>query len=242
MREERFSAVWTQDLDAVFADVAAYYDRANNVASLGLWNWFLRVFMATITVQPGQRMLDVCAGTNAVGIALLEREPTLEVHAIDRSLEMQQVGRQRAEERGLRIDGVIGDVHSLPYPDNHFDVVTLQYASRHLRVDRVFSEIYRVLKPGGRFYHCDMLRPGSPFVEKMYFAYLRFCLAFTGFFFRSSPAAPNCKRYFIRTLSMFYTPDELSQVLATVGFKDISVKTIFAGMIGCHGASKPAEA
>jgi SAM-dependent methyltransferase len=58
--------------------------------------------------------------------------------------------------------------HVLPFPDNHFDVVTLQYASRHLRVDRVFGEILRVLKPGGRFHHCDMLRPGNPLMERLY--------------------------------------------------------------------------
>src|SRR5512135_1548299 len=99
LREQRFSTVWTNDLNDVFADVAPYYDRANYIASLGLWGWFLRSFMATVDVKPGQRVLDVCAGTNAIGIALLEREPSLQVHAIDRSAEMQEVGRQRAASR-----------------------------------------------------------------------------------------------------------------------------------------------
>ena len=239
-REERFRAVWNQQLDAVFADVAPYYDRANMVASLGLWHWFLNVFMATIDVQPGNRVLDVCAGTNAVGIALLQREPSLEVHAIDRSLEMQEVGQVRARARGLTIHSAIGDVHQLPFPDRHFDVVTLQYASRHLRVDRVFQEVLRVLKPGGHFHHCDMLRPGNPAVEKAYFVYLRLTLFFTGFWFKSSPAALECKRYFIRTLSMFYSAVELSDVLRMVGFQDVTHRTIFGGMIGCHRAVKPA--
>jgi demethylmenaquinone methyltransferase/2-methoxy-6-polyprenyl-1,4-benzoquinol methylase len=238
-REERFRAVWNQQLDAVFADVAPYYDRANTVASLGLWQWFLDVFMSTVDVHPGDRVLDVCAGTNAVGLALLKREPTLEVHAMDRSLEMQQVGQVRAKSKGLVIHSIIGDVHRLPFPDRHFDVVTLQYASRHLRVDRVFQEILRVLKPGGSFHHCDMLRPGSPAVEKLYFVYLRMTLFFTGFWFRSSSAALECKRYFIRTLAMFYSAEELSSVLRTVGFQDVTNRTILAGMIGCHRAVKP---
>ena len=96
-REERFNVVWTQELNDVFADVAPYYDRANYIASLGLWGWFLRKFMDTVDIRPGERMLDVCAGTNAIGIALLKREPTLEVHAIDRSAAMQEVGRRCAE-------------------------------------------------------------------------------------------------------------------------------------------------
>ncbi len=239
VREQRFSTVWTQELNTVFADVAPYYDRANTVASLGLWNWFLNSFMSTIDLQPGQRALDVCAGTNAIGIALLKREPSLEVHAIDRSAAMQEVGRQRAGALGFRIHSVIGDVHALPFPDHHFDVVTLQYATRHLRVKDVFREIHRVLKPGGHFYHCDMLRPGNPLVEKLYYIYLRMCLAFTGFMFRSGTAALNCKKYFIDALQMFYSADELSQVLRELGYCDVAAKVVFAGMIGHHRAAKP---
>jgi demethylmenaquinone methyltransferase/2-methoxy-6-polyprenyl-1,4-benzoquinol methylase len=238
-REEQFGNVWSGELNDVFSDVAPYYDRANYIASLGLWGRFLRQFMATVDVQPGERVLDVCAGTNAIGIALLRREPSLEVHAVDRSAAMQEVGRRNAEALGFHIRSTITDVHNLPYPDDHFDVVTLQFASRHLRVRRVFSEIQRVLKPGGRFFHCDMLRPGNPTVEQLYYAYLRFCLWFTGFLFRSGPAALNCKEYFINALQMFYSADELSHVLADLGYRDVTAKTAFSGMLGFHRAVKP---
>ena len=242
LREQRFNNVWTNDLNEVFADVAPYYDRANYIASLGLWGWFLRSFMATVDVKPRQRVLDVCAGTNAIGIALLEREPSLQVHAIDRSAEMQAVGGQRAAARGFTISSTIGDVHELPFPDNHFDVVTLQFASRHLRVKHVFSEILRVLKPGGHFHHCDMLRPRSRVVETLYYSYLRMCLAFTGLLFRSGPAALNCKKYFIHALEMFYSADELSVVLRELGYVDVRASTVLYGMLGFHRAVKPPPA
>ena len=238
-REDRFSFIWAKELEQVFADVAPYYDRANYVASLGLWGWFLRKFMATVDIRPHERVLDVCAGTNAIGIALLEREPTLEVHAIDRSVAMQEVGRHRTGARGFHIHGVIGDVHTLPFPDNHFDVVTLQFASRHLRVRQVFAEIQRVLKPGGRFYHCDMLRPGSRVVAALYYTYLRSCLWFTAFVYSSGQAALNCKKYFIDALQMFYSAQELSGVLQDLDFVDVTATTIFGGMLGFHRAVKP---
>ena len=241
-REERFNVVWTQELNDVFADVAPYYDRANYIASLGLWGWFLQKFMDTVDIRPGERVLDVCAGTNAIGIALLKREPSLEVHAIDRSAAMQEVGRRNAEALGFRIHSVIDDAHTLPYPDNSFDVATLQFASRHLRIRRVASEIRRVLKPGGRFYHCDMLRPGNRTIEQLYYAYLRFCLWFTGFLFRSGSAALNCKEYFIQALQMFYSAQELSDLLEDVGFEDVTSKTVFTGMLGFHRAVKPPPA
>jgi demethylmenaquinone methyltransferase/2-methoxy-6-polyprenyl-1,4-benzoquinol methylase len=238
MRQQRFGKVWSQELNDIFADVAPYYDRANLVASFGLWNRILGRFMSTITLRPGMRTLDVCAGTNAVGIALLKREPTLEVHAMDRSAAMQDVGRQRAEARGFHIDSTIGDVHVLPFPDNHFDVVTIQWASRHLRLKEIFPEIRRVLKPGGCFHHCDMLRPANPIVEKLYYAYLRACLAITALVFRSSPTAHSAKKYFIDVLEMFYSADELTEVLHGAGFRDVTAKTIMAGMIGFHRSVK----
>ena len=238
-REERFNTVWTQELNDVFADVAPYYDRANYLASLGLWGYFLRQFMATVDIKPGEKMLDVCAGTNAIGIALLKREPTLEVHAIDRSAAMQDVGRQRAGALGLSIKSVIDDVHTLPYPDNSFDIVTLQFASRHLRIRRVAQEIRRVLKPGGRFFHSDMLRPANRTIEQLYYAYLRFCLWFTGFVFRSGQPALKCKDYFIQALQMFYSAQELNDMLEDVGFRDVTHKSVFYGMLGFHRAVKP---
>jgi demethylmenaquinone methyltransferase/2-methoxy-6-polyprenyl-1,4-benzoquinol methylase len=238
-REERFDAVWTNDLNDVFADVAPYYDRANSIATLGLLGWLERRFMATIEARPRERVLDVCAGTNAMGIALLRREPTLELHAIDRSAEMQEVGGRRAEALGYRIHSVISDVHTLPYPDHHFDCVTLQFASRHLRVKRVVTEIHRVLKPGGRFYHCDMLRPANRTVEALYYAYLRPCLALTAFAFGSGRAALNCKRYFIHALQMFYSADELSGMLSDLGFCEVTGQTVLGGTIGFHRAARP---
>jgi len=190
-------------------------------------------------LEKGDRVLDVCAGTNAVGIAMLKREPGLEVHAMDRSAEMQEVGRRRAEALGMRIESVIGDVHKLPFPDNHFDIVTLQWATRHLRVKQVFSEILRVLKPNGRFYHCDMLRPANPLVETLYYSYLRLCLNVTAAVFGSGPSAHGLKRYFINALEMFYSADELSLLLRELGFQRVGSRTVLAGMIGFHRATRP---
>ncbi len=237
-----FHKVWREELDDIFVDVAPYYDRANHVASLGLWGWFSRRFMAMIDLKPNLRVLDVCAGTNAASIALLKREPTLQVSAIDRSASMQAVGRERAEALGFQIDSTIGDVHSLPYPDNHFDVVTLQWASRHLRVHTVFREIHRVLKPGGHFHHCDMLPPSSPVVRRAYFAYLRLSLPVTGLLYGSGKSAMNARKYFVDVLEAFYTADELTEVLRHQGFCQVASTPLLGGMVGLHRASKPRHA
>ncbi len=240
VREARLGNVWSNDLNDVFADVAPYYDRANNIAALGQFGNFLRRFMQLVELKPRQRVLDVCAGTNAVGIALLGREPTLDVHAMDRSAAMQTVGQQRAATLGFQIKSTIGDVHKLPFPDHHFDIVTLQFASRHLRVREVFAEIRRVLKPGGRFYHSDMLRPRNPIVKKLYYGYLRGCLGITGLIVGSGQAAVQAKQYFMDALELFYTAEDLSILLRELGFVEVRSDTVFHGMIGFHRAAKAA--
>jgi demethylmenaquinone methyltransferase / 2-methoxy-6-polyprenyl-1,4-benzoquinol methylase len=237
-RAAAFESIWSNDLDEVFSEVADYYDRANNLATLGLLGRLRDEFISTIELKPDHRVLDVCAGTNAIGIELLRRQPALDVYAVDRSVAMQEVGKNHARRNGVRIKQVIGDVHHLPFPDNHFDVVTLQWATRHLRVLKVFSEINRVLKPGGRFYHCDMLRPANKMVEEIYCLYLRACLSLVIWAFRSGAASLRCRRYFIHAIRMFYSTEELSVVLSESGYSDIVGRSLLGGTVAFHRACK----
>ena len=237
-RLEAFEAIWDTHINAVFADVAAVYDKANDFASLGMLKGLRSRFIATIDVEPGQRVLDVCAGTNVVGIDLLKKQPELDVYAVDRSDAMQSVGKDRASRQGFDIKGQICDVHSLPFPDNHFDVVTLQYATRHLRVIDVFNEINRVLKPGGHFYHFDMLRPANKVVEKAYFLYLKGCLKAISWAIRSGPEALACHEYFVDAIRLFYSTEELSRLLAELGFSEVSGRSLLGGTVAIHKAHK----
>lgn len=238
VRETAFESVWANDINDVFADVAPYYDRANFFATLGLIDRLRNRFVSTIDVQPRHKVLDVCAGTNVIGIGLLEKQLDLDIHAVDRSAAMQDVGRARAERLGFNIKSHICDVHRLPFPDNHFDVVTLQWATRHLRVIDVFSEIERVLKPGGYFYHCDMLRPANKLVENVYYLYLTACVSTIATAFRSNEAAKKCRRYFVDAIRLFYSVDELSHLLTELGYADVHGRSVLAGTVGFHKARK----
>ncbi|MBI5048080.1 MAG: class I SAM-dependent methyltransferase [Deltaproteobacteria bacterium] len=237
-RKKAFESIWNNDLDAVFSDVAAYYDRANIFASLGLMNSLRSRFISTIDIKPDYKVLDVCAGTNAIGIKLLKKQQNLTVYAVDRSIAMQKVGRNLAQRHGFHINGLISDVHHLPFPDNYFDVVTLQWATRHLRVIKVFSEIKRVLKPGGYFYHCDMLRPANKFIEEIYCLYLKACLPLIARAFRSGSTSLKCQPYFIQSIRMFYSTEELSHVLLELGYSNIIGRSILGGTVAFHKACK----
>ncbi|MCU7874602.1 MAG: class I SAM-dependent methyltransferase [Candidatus Thiodiazotropha sp. (ex Lucinoma borealis)] len=237
-RREAFEAIWESKINAVFADVAATYDKANDFASLGMLKGLRRRFIASIDVQSGQRVLDVCAGTNVIGIELLKKQPELDVYAVDRSDAMQRVGKERATRQGFDIKGHICDVHQLPFPDNHFDTVTLQYATRHLRVIDVFLEINRVLKPGGKFYHFDMLRPANKLIEEIYCLYLKGCLTAISWAIRSGPDAMACHNYFVDAIRLFYSTEELSRLLSELGFDDVTGRSLLGGTVAIHKACK----
>lgn len=238
-RNNEFSTVWQDTLEAVFADVAPYYDIASDFASLGLCARWRRRFINSVEVRPGDKVLDVCAGTNGVGIELLRRQPDLNVSAIDRSAAMQEVGQKRARARGFQIESTVKDVHTLPFPDQSFDVVTLQWASRHLRVIDVFTEIQRVLKPGGTFYHCDMLKPDNPLVATLYSGYLQACLSSTALVFRSGREAWSCRNYFVRAIQLFYSAAELTEMLGRIGYADVTCQSAVGGIVAAHRAVKP---
>ncbi len=241
-RTYAFSRIWGNELHAVFSDVAPYYDAASNVASLGLCKTWRHRFVSAVDLRPGDEVLDLCAGTNAVGIGLLRRQPLARVQALDRSKAMQEVGRQIARAQGFEIESVIGDAHHLPFPDQSFDIVTLQWASRHLRVIEVFSEAMRVLKPGGHFYHCDMLRPESRIVGVLYSAYLKACLSATALIFHSGPEAWSCRDYFVRAIEMFYSSREITELLEHVGFSWVASRDAAGGIMAVHRARKPERA
>ncbi len=245
IRQTKLDSYWDNDLKLVFDDIAERYDKANDFFSFGVWTRLRRKFVAWADMPKNSNILDVCAGTNAVGIDLLLKDPTLNVTAIDRSEGMQKIGAQRAQKRGFNIKSVIKDVHSLPFDGETFHGVTLENATRHLEVKKVFAEIYRVLEPGGYFCHHDLVKPSNRVVSFFYTGYMKLMIPLTTLtFFRTTKfmglrkSARGLSDYFIEAIDIFYTSDELTLILEEVGFRDIKVKSLMGGTVGFHKARK----
>ena len=76
-RRSQFSRIWSHLVPEVFKDVPTYYRSGNIVASLGLWELWVWQFIRTIKLRPHDKALDVCAGTNDVGVRLLQQCPAV---------------------------------------------------------------------------------------------------------------------------------------------------------------------
>jgi demethylmenaquinone methyltransferase/2-methoxy-6-polyprenyl-1,4-benzoquinol methylase len=241
LRSHLFGEIWRTLIPEVFRDVPTYYDQGNAVASLGSCSRWSATFARAIDkhLPHGANVLDVCSGTHDIPLRLLALDPTLQIHAVDGSAHMTAEGQRRARERNLTIHARVCDAHVLPFADNSFDAVTLQFASRHLEIVRTFKEIYRVLKPGGIFCHNDMLRPASRIVEVPYLIYLRFSVWFTAKLFGSSAESMKCVGYFADAIRHFYRPRELSELLEGLGFDNIESRNFLTGVMSYHIARKP---
>jgi ubiquinone/menaquinone biosynthesis C-methylase UbiE len=106
------------------------------------------VVVAACGVAPGQRVLDVAAGTG--NVAIRAAQAGAHVVALDITPEQFEAGRAEAEACGVALEWVEGDAQSLPFDDDHFDVVTSSFgaifAPDH---QQVADELLRVCRPGG---------------------------------------------------------------------------------------------
>ncbi len=156
-----------EEVAGMFDATAKRYDLLNTLLSGGndrLW----RIHMQrAVRPQPGERILDVAAGTGA-SAAPMAKAGAL-VTALDISQGMLEEGRKRHAD----IEFVHGDASELPFDGDSFDAVTISFGLRNVQHPRAaLSEFLRVLKPGGRVVICEFSQPPVNVVRKGYELYL----------------------------------------------------------------------
>lgn len=118
------------------------------LASDLIWDLGARVVDA-VDVRPGDRVLDIAAGSGNVAIRAALRGAT--VVATDLAPELFEAGRRHATEAGAELEWREADAEALPFADGEFDVavssVGIMFAPHH---ERAAAELLRVVRPGGR--------------------------------------------------------------------------------------------
>jgi len=222
-----------------FASIARRYDLLNTLLSLGIDSLWRRRTILRLKPAPGERVLDLCAGTLTVSRDLLKQSGSqARVTSIDFCLEMLDIGQRRLHaHESEQISTVCGDAESLPVKNGSFDAAVVTYGVRNLAdLQAGLDELFRTLRSGGRLVILEFLKPRAPVFSGLYRFYLRTLLPRIGGLISGSPAA---YRHLADSIEGFIEARNLCICLEAAGFTEIRIERLTLGIAGVFQANKP---
>lgn len=224
----------TARVRGVFDSVAGNYDLMNDLMSGGMHRLWKRFALSQTGLRPGQRALDVAAGTGDLG-AGLARQVGKDGLAVltDINREMLARGRDRLIDRGIaaQVAFVIANAERLPFPDGGFDCVTIGFGLRNV-TDKpaALASMRRVLRPGGRLLVLEFSKP-RPEIRGAYDAYSFNVLPRLGGIVAGDA---DSYRYLAESIRMHPDQETLAAMMRDAGFDDVRWHNLAAGIVALH--------
>ncbi|MDW2800549.1 class I SAM-dependent methyltransferase [Clostridium boliviensis] len=164
----------------------------------------------------GGDILEIGPGPGYVGLELAKRVKLNSFTGCEISPAMIQIAEKNAREYGIEACYVEGNGMNMPFSDNAFDCV-ISNGSLHEWESPVlvFNEIYRVLRPGGRYCITDMRRDIGFFKQSMIYL---------------STKPKEIRPGFLSSLHAAYTKGEMQELLRNSRLCDGMVKEDFMGL------------
>ncbi len=221
---------------AVFDSVAGRYDVMNDLMSLGLHRVWKAFAVEAARPRPGERILDVAAGSADLARALARRvQPGGEVWLADLNRRMLERGRDRMLDAGMPAPAVQCDAERLPFASARFDCVTVAFGLRNMtHKDAALAEMARVLKPGGRLVVLEFSKVWKP-LERAYDLYSFKVLPWLGQRVAGDAAA---YRYLAESIRMHPDQATLARMLEQAGLERVEVFNLGAGVVAVHKGYK----
>lgn len=218
---------------AMFDDVAPRYDVTNAVLSVGLDRTWRAAVRRALDLQPGERALDVAAGTGTSAAALARSGA--HVIGCDFSLGMLRVGAAAAHP-GVEL--VAGDALRLPFANGAFDAVTISFGLRNTAdVDLALRELLRVARPGARLVVCEFSHPTWRPVRTVYVEYLMRLIPVVA---RRVSSDPESYAYLAESIRAWPAQAELAERITAAGWRGTQWRDLTGGIVALHRATKPA--
>ena len=225
-----------QRVAGVFSSVAQKYDVMNDLMSMGLHRLWKKFAIDIAAPRPGERVLDVAGGTADLSSAISRKVGSAgQVWLTDINNAMLRVGRDRLLDEGMLAPVAQCDAEQLPFPDNHFDIVTVAFGLRTLtHKDAALAEMRRVLRPGGRLLVLEFSRVWKP-LEKAYDAYSFKLLPWLG---RKIAGDADSYRYLAESIRMHPDQATLKALMEHAGLERVEVFNMTAGVVALHRGYK----
>lgn len=216
----------------VFDSVASKYDVMNDLMSGGLHRAWKAYTVMVANLREGSKVLDIAGGTGDLSLAFSKKVgSTGEVVHTDINEAMLRVGRSRLIDKGVLLPTLVCDAEHLPFPDAHFDVVSVAFGLRNMtHKDAALREMCRVLKPGGRLLVLEFSRVAKP-LTKAYDWYSFKVLPTLGKLVAGDDAS---YRYLAESIRMHPSQDELKTLMKQCGFGHVDYHNMTGGIVALH--------
>lgn len=217
----------------LFHTIAGRYDLITVLFSYGRDRHWKRRLIRLAEVRPGERALDLAAGTG--DITFLLQEHGARAVGLDVTHRMLEIARAKAV-AGRPPGFITGDMMALPFRSASFSLVTTGYGLRNVpELQPAIREIARVLRPGGRLLSLDFNRPENAAVRGVYLAYLTAVGSLTGWFLHGDP---DTYRYIPESIRRYPGARGVSALLAGEGFEGIQAIPVLGGLMTLHVARR----
>jgi demethylmenaquinone methyltransferase / 2-methoxy-6-polyprenyl-1,4-benzoquinol methylase len=223
-------------VEGVFSSVAKKYDIMNDLMSMGLHRLWKAFTLQVSGVRNGDRVLDVAGGTADLSSAFAKRVgPNGEVWLTDINNAMLSRGRDRLLDEGVLSPVAQCDAEKLPFPDDHFDVVTVAFGLRNMtHKDRALAEMRRVLRSGGRLLVLEFSKVWEPLVP-FYDLYSFKVLPWLGGKIANDP---DSYRYLAESIRMHPDQETLKGMMEQAGLEKVDYFNLTGGVVALHRGYK----
>jgi demethylmenaquinone methyltransferase/2-methoxy-6-polyprenyl-1,4-benzoquinol methylase len=216
----------------VFDSVAPKYDLMNDLMSMGMHRAWKAFTVMVANIREGYQVLDIAGGTGDLALAFSKKvgKSGRVVHT-DINEAMLRTGRDRLLDAGVALPTLVCDAEKLPFPSDHFDVVSVAFGLRNMtHKDVALAEMNRVLKPGGKLLVLEFSKVAPP-LEKVYDWYSFKVLPKLGKLVAGDDAS---YRYLAESIRMHPGQEELKALMTNTGFGHVDYHNLTGGLVALH--------
>jgi demethylmenaquinone methyltransferase/2-methoxy-6-polyprenyl-1,4-benzoquinol methylase len=223
------------DVEKIFSLIAKRYDMLNSILTLNIDKLWRRKAIKICDIKESQTVLDLCCGTGQmINYECKAVGKNTTVIGVDFSQEMLNVGTKRLNQslKDYKFKLIKGSILELPFEENTFDCITIAFGLRNIQdKNKALSEMYRVLKPGGKVVCLELSKPNIPILKNIYDLYFNHVLPFVG----SIGTGDKKAYYYLRdSVNNFMNKKQLKQEISKIGFKNSEYKSLTFGIASIH--------
>jgi demethylmenaquinone methyltransferase/2-methoxy-6-polyprenyl-1,4-benzoquinol methylase len=225
----------TRRVGAVFSSVARRYDVMNDLMSGGMHRLWKDRFVNRVKPRPGEDILDMAGGTGDVAFRMARRGARVTV--ADINADMLEVGKDRAERRGLSgLGWKVENAERLSFADGSFDAYTIVFGIRNVTdIPAALREAHRVLKRGGRFYCMEFSSSDWPGFSNLYDAWASHLIPRIG---KAVADDEDSYRYLVESIRRFPRPNAFKAMVTEAGFARAAAEPMLGGLVTIHSGWK----